>query len=124
MVSLINRIISTVVCTIFWIHPFSKKKKVKILLGRKNSEPKKERTFFSVKISSAPLELLRIPIVLKKKEEEPTDSGRRKSAFTKHEDPAENADDGVMILPLAKFKLDEKFNLLTRTAEMMNHEFL
>ncbi len=67
---------------------------------------------------------LRIPIVLKKKEEEPTDSGRRKSAFTKHEDPAENADDGVMILPLAKFKLDEKFNLLTRTAEMMNHEFL
>lgn len=67
---------------------------------------------------------LRIPIVLKKKEEEPNDSGRRKSAFTKHEDPNENPDEGVMVLPLAKFKLDEKFNLLTRTAEMMNHEFL
>lgn len=66
---------------------------------------------------------LRIPVVLKKEADDPKDSQRRRSAFKKHEEEPE-VDENVMVLPLAKFKLDEKFNLLTRTAEMMNHEFL
>lgn len=66
---------------------------------------------------------LRIPVILKKEPDEPKDSQRRRSAFRKHEEEPE-VDENIMVLPLAKFKLDEKFNLLTRTAEMMNHEFL
>jgi len=63
---------------------------------------------------------LRIPITIKKTIEE-EDARRPGSAMRKHDE--NESEENVMVLPRAKFKLDEKFNLLTKTAEIFNDIF-
>ena len=63
---------------------------------------------------------LRAVIVLKKDLMQEKEIYRPHSVFQKFVETEYSEDQDVMVLPLAKFKLDEKFNLLTKTAEMFN----
>ncbi len=75
---------------------------------------------------------LRIPITLKAaktdyKEQESPSSWNNKSeeieTGKEKEEEEEDDEDSIMMLPLAKFKLEERYNLLSKTAQLLEEHF-